>query len=126
MKGLVFGSHVFHLTVTDSEGRSSSCTVSHGAVATDSNDIVITGDDRVDLLLGPLARFGANPWPWMDDRNRAAADIQIANLDTYYNAWSVSGWQRDSEGHGQQHRGGGLRHVLYHDLLPGAGEPDRA
>ena len=92
VKGLVFGSHAFHLTVTDLEGRSSSCAVRHGAVATDSNDIVITGDDRVDVLLGPLVRYGANPWPWMDDRNKAAADIQIANMDTYYGAlWDVAG-----------------------------------
>jgi len=34
-----------------------------------------------------MIRFGANPWPWFDDRHKADADVQIANMDTYYGAW---------------------------------------
>jgi hypothetical protein len=85
--GLLFGSYVFQLTVADASGRSVACTVKHGAVATDDNGVVIASNPEVDTLLGPMIRYGANPWPWFDDRHKAAADAQIANLDTYYGAY---------------------------------------
>lgn len=38
-----------------------------------------------------MLRLGANPWPWFDDRHKAEADMQIANMDTYYGAyWDVA------------------------------------
>jgi hypothetical protein len=84
---LAFGNYVFQLTVTDSSRRSSVCTVKQGAVATDDNGVAITNRPEVDTLLGPLVRFGANPWPWFDDRYKADADLQIAGMDTNYPAW---------------------------------------
>jgi hypothetical protein len=87
IRGLVFGSYVFQLTVTDSGNQSSVCTVKDGAVATDDNNIVITNNPAVDTLLGPMVRYGANPWPWYDNRHEQAAVNQIAVLDTYYPAW---------------------------------------
>ena len=87
IKGLVFGSYVFQLTVTDSSNQSSSCTVKDGAVATDNNDIVITNNSAVDTLLGPMVRWGANPWSWYDNRHKAAADYQISVMDTMFPAW---------------------------------------
>jgi len=87
VRGLTFGSYVFQLTVTDSSNQSSSCTVKDGAVATDNNDIVITNNTAVDTLLGPMVRYGANPWPWYDNRHKQAADNQIAVMDTYFPAW---------------------------------------
>ncbi|MGA2500896.1 MAG: hypothetical protein ABSH20_24425, partial [Tepidisphaeraceae bacterium] len=84
---LVFGSYVLQLKVTDGSGQSSTCTVKDGAVATDDNDIVITSNAAVDTLLGPMVRYGANPWPWYDNRHKQAADNQIAVMDTYYPAW---------------------------------------
>src|ERR1017187_10411034 len=87
VRGLVFGSYVFQLTVTDSSNQSSSCTVKDGAVATDNNDIVITNNSAVDTLLGPMVRWGANPWPWYDNRHKAAADYQISVMDTMFPAW---------------------------------------
>ena len=90
--GLVFGSYVFQLTVTDGSSQSATCTVKHGAVATDSNNVVITGNPPVDALIGPQIRFGANPWPWFDNRAKAAADMQIADLDPYYSSyWDTPG-----------------------------------
>jgi hypothetical protein len=83
----VFGSYVFQLTVSDSGGQSSKCTVKDGFVATDSNDVVITGQSGVDTLLGPMVRYGANPWPWADDRHKAEADMQRGQLDTYFSAF---------------------------------------
>jgi len=57
-------------------GKSSVCTVNHGAVVTDDNGVVITNNSAVDALLGPMIRLGANPWPWFDDRHKAGADVQ--------------------------------------------------
>jgi hypothetical protein len=89
--GLVAGSYTFQLTVTDGSGQSSVCTINDGAVVTDDHDVVITGLPEVDTLLGPMIRFGANPWPWFDDVHKAEADLQIANMDTYYGAyWNVA------------------------------------
>ena len=79
-----FGSYVFQLTVTDSTGQSSTCTVKDGFVATDDNNVVITGNPAADTLLGPMVRYGANPWPWFDDRHKADADLQASVLDTYF------------------------------------------
>jgi hypothetical protein len=87
VSGMVAGSYTFQLTVTDSSRQSSVCTVNHGAVVTDDNGVVITNNPAVDTLLGPMIRYGANPWPWFDDRHKADADVQIANMDTYYGAW---------------------------------------
>jgi hypothetical protein len=87
----VFGTYVFQLTVTDGSGQSSTCTVKDGAVATDDAGVVITDNPAVNTLLGPLIRWGANPWPWYDNRHKAAADVQIANMDTYYSEyWNTS------------------------------------
>jgi hypothetical protein len=87
----VAGSYTFQLTVKDSGGQSSVCTVNHGAVVTDDHDVVITNRPAVDTLLGPMIRFGANPWPWYDDRHKAEADMQIANMDPYYgDYWDVA------------------------------------
>lgn len=89
--GLIAGSYTFQLTVTDGSGQSSQCTLDDGAVATDNNDVVITNNPAVDTLLGPMIRFGANPWPWFDNRHKAEADMQISTMDQYYGAyWDVA------------------------------------
>jgi hypothetical protein len=87
IKGLVFGSYTFQLTVTDSSRQSSVCTVKDGAVATDDNNIVITNNTAVDTLLGPMIRYGANPWPWYDNRHMQDAENQNAAMNTYFPAW---------------------------------------
>jgi len=87
IKGLIFGSYVFQLTVTDSSNQSSVCTVKDGAVATDDNNIVITNNTAVDTLLGPMVRYGANPWPWFDNRHKQAADNENSIMDVYFPAW---------------------------------------
>lgn len=89
LQGLVAGSYNFRLTVTDSSGQSSSCTVHHGAVAADSRDVVVTGEPMLDALLGPQIRFGANPWPYFDDRHKDLADhfggLQATHPDVWNN-----------------------------------------
>jgi hypothetical protein len=94
--GTVFGSYVFQLTVTDSSGQSSFCRVKHGFTATDRNHLVITWNSAMDMLLGPMIQYGTNPWPWFDDRHRADADLQAANLDTYFRPY----WETDTLGAG--------------------------
>jgi hypothetical protein len=81
----IFGSYVFQLTVKDSDGQSGTCTVKHGFVATDNNGVVITNDAAVDTLLGSMIRYGANPWPWFDDRHKGVADLVTASLGTSLN-----------------------------------------
>ncbi|MBZ5581202.1 MAG: hypothetical protein LAQ30_03170 [Acidobacteriia bacterium] len=87
IQGLVSGSYVFQLTVTDSSSQSSVCTVKHGVVATNNNGAVITNNPAVDALLGPLVPLGANPWPWFDTLHKADADLQMSLMDTSYPAW---------------------------------------
>jgi hypothetical protein len=87
IRGLVFGTYVFQLTVTDGSNQSSVCTVKDGAVATDDNNIVITGNTAVDTLLGPMVRYGANPWPWFDNRHKQAADNENSIMDVYFPPW---------------------------------------
>jgi hypothetical protein len=91
ISGLAPGSYTFQLTVMDGSGHSSVCTVNDGAVETDDNGLVITNNPAVDTLLGPMVQYGASPWPWFDDRHKADADVQIANMDPYYGAyWDVA------------------------------------
>ncbi len=78
------GSYAFQLTVTDSTRQSASCTVSDGAVVTDNNYVVSTGNATADSLLGPMIMWGANPWPWFDKQNKELADLQIAGMDTNF------------------------------------------
>src|ERR1039457_6124158 len=81
----IFGSYVFQLTVKDSDGQSGTCSVKHGFVATDNNDVVITNNGAVDTVLGSMIRYGANPWPWFDDRHKGDADLVNASLGTSLN-----------------------------------------
>jgi len=87
ISGMVFGTYVFQLTVADSSNQTSACTVKDGAVATDDNNIVITNNPAVDTLLGPMVRYGANPWPWFDNRHKQAADNENSVMNAYFPAW---------------------------------------
>ena len=82
----IFGSYVFQLTVTDTDGQSATCTIKHGFVATDSSNVVITNNPVADTLLGPMIRYGTNPWPWADDRHKAGSDLMTASLGTSLNS----------------------------------------
>jgi hypothetical protein len=84
ISAIIAGSYNFQLTVTDTSGSSTSCVVHDGAAATDDNAVVVTENPAVDQLLGQMIQFGRNPWPWMDDRDRALAAAQMSNIDNYY------------------------------------------
>ena len=64
----------------DERGQSSSCAQKYGSVAAKDNNVVITGWPELDTLLGPLIRYGTNPWPWFYDRHRAEAEKQAQIL----------------------------------------------
>jgi len=100
VSGMVAGSYTFQLTVTDSSRQSSVCTVNHGSVVTDDNGVVIPNNPAVDTLLGPMIRYGANSWPWFDDRHKADADVQIAKYG--HLLWRMVGCR--GCGHGERNR----------------------
>jgi len=94
VSGLVFGTYKFQLTVTEGSGNSSQCTVTHGAVATDDSGVVTLADPQLAKLFGPMIRYGANPWPWYDERHKALADFFGALQETDY----IDYWNKPSTG----------------------------
>ena len=74
IEGLVFGEYRMRLTVTDASGRKGSKELVFGAVASDDNGVVATGDPKIDFVFGPLIRFGASPWTWHDQNHRDLAE----------------------------------------------------
>ena len=69
-----FGSYVFRLTASDGSAFSQK-DFKIGAVITDDNDIVQVTDPAIQLVLGPVTRWGTSPWPWFDMTERAVADV---------------------------------------------------
>jgi hypothetical protein len=74
--GLVFGPFNAQLTVAQSNGQSTTCSVHDGVVATDSSGNIVLGNilgtssvpgkTNADLIFGPMLRNGLNPWLWID------------------------------------------------------------
>lgn len=77
--GLIFGSYVASLTVTDSAGQSSTCSMKHGAVVTDAKGIVIVPPAWAahSSILGPMVRWGASPWARHTAMHKGWADKQL-------------------------------------------------
>ena len=130
--GLVFGPADFQLTVTQSDGASSTCVVNDGAVATDGNGAVISKsgqsslDSAVYNLLGPMVQLGKNGWPFYDTAAQADAAVQIANMDVLYgDFWNVAGGGTVSVTPGS-YAVVGNGTDLYHHFLPGSYQPDIA
>lgn len=75
-------SYVFQLTCTDSSGNTTASRVKDGAVATDSNGVVITGNSLLDQLIHNQLRLGSpkQPWPWEDNLRLAFGYNMIANI----------------------------------------------
>lgn len=69
------GQYVYQLTVTDSTGATASATQTVGAVATDSNGVVIQSNADLTWALGGILRFGIGPWPWLDVTEVADSDL---------------------------------------------------
>jgi hypothetical protein len=73
--GAIFGSYTIQLTVTDTAGTLAVTPLAVGAVATDSNSVVVYPDDRLYPILGHRKKFGSHPWEWADERNLFTFDI---------------------------------------------------
>ncbi len=81
VRGLVFGTYTFGLTVTDGTStNSTSLTV--GAVATDDNYVVVNADPNVDKIFGPMMAFGRGPWGYVDERAMSATKLRAAAYTT--------------------------------------------
>jgi hypothetical protein len=80
----VAGTYIVRLRVADSQGRSQTKEFTVGAVATDENGGVILPNATISSLLGPMVRYGTNPWGWADNRHKAVADHQVSHLDTFF------------------------------------------
>src|SRR5579863_1082531 len=76
LNGLIFGPYVFELQVTDSAGSTASSALALGAVATDSNGVVVQANPAADAIFGPMIAFGRNPWSWADERNLRMENLQ--------------------------------------------------
>ncbi|HVO98178.1 MAG TPA: hypothetical protein VMT15_08935 [Bryobacteraceae bacterium] len=74
--GLVFGPLNLSLTVTQSDGQSSSCSVHDGATATDASGNVVVANPGIKGILGPLLRWGSDSSrsPWLDTVTKQWAD----------------------------------------------------
>ena len=94
ISSIAVGEYQFQLQVATEAGGSASCTVTDSVVASADNGVVSSGNTVTDTLIGPLIRYGASPWPYMDDRHRAAADVRIAYMDTDYPAY----WEAENPG----------------------------
>ena len=77
---LLTGSYVIRLTVTDALGQRGLASDTIGAIATDADGRVITGDAILDKLLGPLTRSGTSPWPYYDIAKALGETIATAAL----------------------------------------------
>jgi len=92
LTGLSFGPYTIQLTVTDTSGQSSTCSVKHGAVATDNNNIVIIPNPAHANILGQTTQWNQSPWPFFEDRNKAFADLIMSQLNTSYtDYWNKAG-----------------------------------
>lgn len=78
---MISGTYTLRLTLLDSLQQQKTQDIVFRAVATDDNDVVIVPNSPMAALIGPLIRDGANPWPWLDDRNKRFADLMISSLD---------------------------------------------
>src|SRR5207302_1936729 len=67
IRGLIFGTYVVRLKVTDAKGTAATADLTVGAVATDSNGVVIQANPAADILFGPMIALGKNPWGYADE-----------------------------------------------------------
>lgn len=71
----IAGDYLVQLTASDPMGNSASASVHIGAVATDQNGIVITGNAALDRLIGPHLIWGESPWLYHDWGEMALAQV---------------------------------------------------
>ena len=106
IRGLIFGSYTFQLTVKDASGSTASATLTAGAVATDNNGVVVNANPDADAIFGPMIAFGKNPWGYADERN-----LRMENLQK--NKYSATpSWATPAEEQTVSHRYFGLSNPM--------------
>lgn len=87
---LLAGQYEVSLSLVTTTNQRASAVRKIGVVTTDTNGVVVVPETRIDKLLGPLIRFGANLWNWFDHRNEVLASNQISMQSTFWgNPWDT-------------------------------------
>jgi hypothetical protein len=97
LTGLVFGSYVLALTVRDGSGNTATCSVKHGAVATDAHGNSIITDPVANRYFGSQGgvpaiitdqapQAGVNQYPWYYRQVRLTADGIVNHVHTDFPA----------------------------------------
>jgi hypothetical protein len=92
ISGMVFGSYVIRLTVTDKSRQSVETTVKYGNVEIDSDGRVLPAFPWSGKLLGEMLPLGANPWRYFDESHKRLADFFGAlQSSEYLDVWNQPG-----------------------------------
>lgn len=94
ISGTVFGGYTAQLTVTDVVGSTSTVSLEFGAVATDSNGVVVPSDSTLENVLGPMIALGRNPWGYADDTHLRGMAVRSA----YYDSIGPPSWATPLDG----------------------------
>ena len=86
-----FGDYDLRLVVTDDAARTGTANITVGAVATDSNRIVVMDDDAFAFALGEHIQWGQSAWPLLPERTHKMAE-------TFAAMRSVAGWETKGTG----------------------------
>jgi hypothetical protein len=98
--GVVFGDHNVELAVTDSAGNQAVVTQHIGAVATDSNGVVVQANPATDSIFGPMIAFGRNPWGLADYWALRATSLRYQDYLSYgfSPTWPYAPWEQAQTG----------------------------
>lgn len=77
----VAGSYTFQVTLRDAEGLETKASQNLSAIATDDEGRLVLFDNSAELVLGPMIRSGAGPWPWFDDTEVRVADTLMKAIE---------------------------------------------
>lgn len=76
LTGVVFGDYLIQLTCTDLAGDIATTSTDIGAVATDSNGVVVQASPNADFIYGPMIALGKNPWGLQDYESQQMVNLQ--------------------------------------------------
>ncbi len=76
------GSYTYQLVVTDANAATGTTTVDVGVVQSDASGLKVYSDPALAYVLGPLPRYGVNPWPWYDF-------TEAYDMDVLYPYWTA-------------------------------------
>lgn len=96
ISGTVFGEYSVSVTAADATGVTTA-DLTFGSVPSDDAGVVTPPNNDVAFLFAPMIRWGASPWPWLDERNRALAD-GFENLIINNPNFNASDWNTPLSG----------------------------